>query len=55
MTTIPPKTTTKKVYTAPKLTEYGDLEAITKGGCPGTSDADTTSALGSGKGGNCGS
>jgi hypothetical protein len=50
-----PKKATKKNYVAPKLTEYGDLERITRGGCPGTSDADTTSALGSGKGGNCGS
>jgi hypothetical protein len=49
------KSTERKPYRRPKLTVYGKLEDLTRGGCPGTSDADATSALGSGKGGKCGS
>jgi len=47
--------TDRKPYKAPRLTVYGRMEDLTRGGCPGTSDADSTSALGTGKGGKCGS
>jgi hypothetical protein len=45
----------RKPYQPPRLVVHGRLEDITRGGCPGNSDADGTSALGSGKGGKCGS
>lgn len=38
-------TTAKKPYAKPLLTVYGNVEEITKGGDPGTSDANATARV----------